>query len=278
MQISRCLLATSAVVALLPLTLRADTEAQNKARQALEQKLNEIEVQPAKPAPKAAPAAKPAPTKAAPAPAAAQPAPAAASPQSPAASQFPSVPQGQTADPDAIAKAREAMRQKVQELQPDVASPPVAAPAATANTPAPAVAAASSAAVAVSAATAPHSSGDSRFSDVPNLPSVNSDAVTKARDAMRQTQVPAAPVVTGPRPAPIVVNQPPPWTVSTPPAPAAPPKPSGKASNFPPMQPPDLPITGDKNQKLADLLQKYKADQITPEEYHSERAKILAGK
>ncbi len=31
-----------------------------------------------------------------------------------------------------------------------------------------------------------------------------------------------------------------------------------------------------REKKLAELLQKYKADQITPSEYHGERAKILA--
>jgi hypothetical protein len=44
---------------------------------------------------------------------------------------------------------------------------------------------------------------------------------------------------------------------------------------FQPIQSPALPISGDKQQRLADLLQKYRADQITPEQYHQERAKIL---
>ena len=266
MQISRCLLATGAVVALFPLTLRADTEAQNKAREALQQKLNELEVQPAKAAPKAAPVAKPAPTKPDPPAAPAQPAPQATATESGFAPQVQST--APTADSDAIAKAREAMRQKVQELQPDVTSPSAAAPAA----------AASSAAATAPVVAAPlSSSGDSRFSEVPNLPSANPDAVAKARDAMRQTDVAAPPVVNAAgKPAPIVVNQPAPWTVSAPPPPA--PKPTGKESKFPPIPAPDLPITADKNQKLADLLQKYNSDQITPEEYHSERAKILAGK
>jgi hypothetical protein len=30
-------------------------------------------------------------------------------------------------------------------------------------------------------------------------------------------------------------------------------------------------------QKLSALLHRYQADQITPEQYHAERAKILAG-
>jgi hypothetical protein len=39
---------------------------------------------------------------------------------------------------------------------------------------------------------------------------------------------------------------------------------------------PPLPISQDKQRRLSDLLQKYKADQLTPEQYHQERAKILA--
>jgi len=31
-----------------------------------------------------------------------------------------------------------------------------------------------------------------------------------------------------------------------------------------------------KSQRLVDLLQKYRSDQLTPAEYHSQRAKILA--
>jgi len=43
-----------------------------------------------------------------------------------------------------------------------------------------------------------------------------------------------------------------------------------------PIEGPPLPLSADKQQRLAELLQKYKADQITPEQYHTERAKILA--
>lgn len=50
-----------------------------------------------------------------------------------------------------------------------------------------------------------------------------------------------------------------------------------KNPNFPKLEGPPLPITPEKQQQLANLLQKYKADQITPEEYHAERAKILSG-
>jgi len=47
--------------------------------------------------------------------------------------------------------------------------------------------------------------------------------------------------------------------------------------DFPPLDAPPLPISAEKQQKLEYLLKKYKADEIGPEEYQAERAKILAG-
>jgi hypothetical protein len=43
-----------------------------------------------------------------------------------------------------------------------------------------------------------------------------------------------------------------------------------------PLEPPPLPISNDKQQRLAELLRRYQADQVTPEQYQQERAKILA--
>jgi hypothetical protein len=40
---------------------------------------------------------------------------------------------------------------------------------------------------------------------------------------------------------------------------------------------PPAPVSADKVQKLDTLLQQYRADRITPEQYQQERAKILAG-
>ena len=45
---------------------------------------------------------------------------------------------------------------------------------------------------------------------------------------------------------------------------------------FQPIEAPALPVSNEKQQRLAELLQKYRADQVTPEQYHLERAKILA--
>jgi hypothetical protein len=51
--------------------------------------------------------------------------------------------------------------------------------------------------------------------------------------------------------------------------------PSGPLA-FKPLEPPPLPISLEKQKQLADLLSQYKADQISPEQYHAQRAKILA--
>lgn len=42
------------------------------------------------------------------------------------------------------------------------------------------------------------------------------------------------------------------------------------------LEAPASPLAGSKEQRLQQLLQQYKADQITPEQYHQQRAKIIA--
>jgi len=45
--------------------------------------------------------------------------------------------------------------------------------------------------------------------------------------------------------------------------------------NFPALSGPDSGISAEKQQQLDQLLKKYKNDEITPEQYHAERAKVL---
>jgi hypothetical protein len=45
---------------------------------------------------------------------------------------------------------------------------------------------------------------------------------------------------------------------------------------FVPLARPESPLSPDKQQRLAELLRKYRADEVSPEQYHAERAKILA--
>lgn len=47
---------------------------------------------------------------------------------------------------------------------------------------------------------------------------------------------------------------------------------------FPAFQAPASPLSADQRQKLAELLERYKADELTPEQYHRERGKIITGK
>jgi hypothetical protein len=48
------------------------------------------------------------------------------------------------------------------------------------------------------------------------------------------------------------------------------------ASSFAPMVAPPTSLSSSKEAQLADLTRRYKADQVTPEEYHKERAKLIA--
>ena len=49
-----------------------------------------------------------------------------------------------------------------------------------------------------------------------------------------------------------------------------------KSPTLKPIEAPPLPISADKEQRLKELLQKYKTDELSPEQYHQQRAKILA--
>jgi hypothetical protein len=49
------------------------------------------------------------------------------------------------------------------------------------------------------------------------------------------------------------------------------------SSTLEPLKGPPSPLTPEKQSRLKDLLDQYMADQLTPEQYHAQRAKILAG-
>lgn len=260
-----------------------DTDAQLKARQALRDALNNSQPQPppaATPAPAPAPAPKPPkvekpkPVKPAPAPA---PAPAAA-PAATAANPPVTLQLPPGADPEAIAKAQEALRVRMAELNnqpvPAAATPaPAPAPVQPAVappvvvTPAPPVAPAPApAAPVVAAPTTTEPPG--AFAPVPGA--ADAQALENARLAMRASM------------DHVVATQP--QLVAPPgqPTPAAAQEPQAKKGKvvipvFPAIEAPPSPVSPAKQQQLADLLNKYRADQITPEVYHAERAKILAG-
>ena len=167
---------------------------------------------------------------------------------------------------DAQAKAREALRQKIAELNAQQQSPaapaaPVApiAPAAPAppvvTTPQPPVVVVAPAAIPV-------------VSTIPASPTVSAapmdNATTaRAREALRQkmleldAQSAALKTTTAS------------GATFTPATAAAVP-------GYQPIQVPPSSLTGTKEARLATLLQQYKTDQITPEQYHKQRAAIIA--
>lgn len=209
--------AAAAFLALVPSTwaAAADSDAQAKAREAMRQKVTELGGQtPAAPAKVATPAPKEA-TKAVvdtrkevkePAKTSPTPTPVAA----PSAS-----------DSEAIAKAREATRQKVQQLEGERAATPVAQP--------------------------------------------------KAQKAPKATSAPKEEAKAASATAKVAVQS----------KPAEPAKEVKKKSGetpgteLQPLERTPLPISQEKQDRLAELLKRYKADELTPEQYHAERAKIL---
>jgi hypothetical protein len=50
------------------------------------------------------------------------------------------------------------------------------------------------------------------------------------------------------------------------------------APAFQPIAGPPVNLSADQQQRLAELLRKYQADEITPEQYHTERMKIVGGR
>lgn len=197
----------------------------------------------------------------------------------------------QRADTDLQLKAREELRQKLDELnaQPPSAAPdptPVAPPKKAKRVKAPQVVTppiqvAPAAPIALTPAPVPVAPVAPVAPAVaaPVAVSYTADAEAKAKaeelvrqkmaelDAQEKANMPApqAPVVKAkvksapaaqafPEPTPPVVNV----------------EPASSAAFTAPL------VAGSKEARLAGLLQRYKADQITPQEYHAQRAQILA--
>ena len=205
-------------------------------------------------------------------------------------------------DNPAQAAARAALMDKMNELEVQPAQPappPVvvtpsraaqAQPSRTTNmlvVPAPAV-------HAQPAAPAPATKPISGTETVPTTPAVSdAEAQAKAKAALEQKmsemnqQNWATPAVV-PATSPAPQNQPAAISPVKPAPPAIEPEamsPPGQINaNYPgkelglkPIVAPPLPISPAKQAQLQGLLERYKADEITPEQYHTERAKILAG-
>lgn len=282
--------ALAAIIA--PFSSRAaDTDAQMKAREALRQKMGELEVQPAvtNTAPPAAVPSKAPKTKSKPAPApepvVTQPAPApsqtvktvpatppptrtvepAPTPTpvptpapvvktkppkpAPAAKITPASGQVTASKPDSerVAKAREALQLKMQELntqggEATIASQPAAASQPPTTQPRPAT-------------TRTH---EISSSSQPMTSSETSEALPTPPPRKRAPEADSKQPQKSKKPK------------ETRPAPES--RPMYALPKGPPP-----PVSAEKVAKLNALLQQYQADQLTPEQYHQERAKILAG-
>ena len=218
MQTSKYLFAAGMLaVVILPLQVQGgpDNEEQAKLRDALRRALVQPNAPQSQPAPAAQPAAAPEPTEPAPTPPPAQPQsqPAAVTPVAPppvtptVVVQTPETYEPVPAPDDAasIARAREAMRRKLEEMQTD--QQPAPAPG-----------------------------------------------------------TPVAAVAPAPAPKPAPTPAPAPKTAATPVA----------TSSYKPVDAPASPLPASKQSKLADLLARYRADSITAQEYHAQRAAIIA--
>ncbi len=235
-----------------PIQLTAqDNSTQAKLRAALEQKMQELNAQQAQPPPAASTVTPAAPKVAAPKAVVSQ--PAAPKPVAPAAAA------PVTAAPKQVAA-------------PAPARPPAAAQPAKPQ-PAKAMTASTAAPAPTPAATA--ETGPA-FAPVPPPASVEATGRTEA--ALRQrmselnTQAATPPSDTRFKPVPGIASA---EVAATPPARS---KALEASSSFKPLEAPALPISAEKKAQLDDLLQRYKADLITPEEYQKQRAQILAGK
>jgi hypothetical protein len=300
MQISRHLLLTCAVAACLIPTLvhAADNEAQIRARQALEEKMNQIGSQP----PPSVPTN--------PAPAMSRPKAAPVKPASPVVTAPPNSTRVESqpapiniATPSNDAATRQKLEDALNQASPKPQSP-VQQPRQPAVVTAP------------RSAPVPSRPAPSYISTPSNDDAMNQKLEEAVRQKMQQTPPePTAPAVVTQKPARPMKPAPAPAQTGTPtwgPAPA----PSATANYAPlpksnpnavrptlpdqPTSPPTLtPMMGNnqyvaptmalptltgpstglsaaKEQKLNELLNQYRADQITPQQYHEQRAKILA--
>ena len=185
------------------------------------------------------------------------------------------------ADSEKIARARDAMRQKMDELntqQPGTPPPP-------APEPVPPVANTQPAKPAKQAAK-PVAKSNNNAADSGVFAPLPEASSSPARNVqLSSTPPPPAPAIPAPpAQSPMQPNQG--DTAAAAPAPVptrkASPKPTKNeikplpAQSFRPMEAPPVPFSNDKQQRLDALLKQYQADQITPAQYHEQRAKIIA--
>jgi hypothetical protein len=267
----RLMLACVAATFLTPVLLHAyDNEEQIRARQALEDKMKELDAQ--HPTTSAPPSMvtqpKPAATKAKKQKPATVPKPANSAAQAPAAQK--------PASPDILVTPGQPPQevppaQTAPSMAPAVQKPAAAAPQPVVSQPAPAASAP------VAAQPAPAAT----YSTPPAASSGDTEETEKLRkamhDQMMQQQQANSAATNAPGPTAQPWNQP--YNSPHPEPGVARSSQSLKqrpAPSLPPLAGPPTGLSAAKQQKLDQLLQLYRADQITPQEYHDQRAKILA--
>lgn len=186
------------------------------------------------------------------------------------------------ADPDteAQAKAREALRKALQQPSPAPLAPTPAAPAPAAPvSPAAPIAPGAPAPVVPAAAAAPVSPAapeSGSYGTIVMPPRADPETIEKAREAMRQKMQETA---VAEAEAAKAVNATKPVAEAEPKSakPKAKVETKSPASELKPLEGPASPLPASKEAQLAELLQLYKAEKVTPQEYHTQRAKILSG-
>jgi len=271
-----------------PLSNTLTPDAEIRAREVLNQRTAEIKVNPPKPTVTAAPpVARPpvaAPVSIAPAPAVAAPAP--VQPQAPVTVTAPVVaaplptPSAPTTTPTLSAEQETAARDLINRTlgRPQVITPApatVAAPAVTAPPPAVVAPRVTTPAPAPVVTTAPATVAVTPPVAVPTPAAAPSKPLTAEQEAAARAAVDQRMFeITGVRPGTV-----PPPTVKAPEAVSATPR-TGQVSPASTPATAPVPVVSatavTRAQKLSALLEAYKADRITPNEYHAQRAKILA--
>jgi colicin import membrane protein len=227
---------------------RAKQEAQRRADKAAADKARaEAKAQAKKPA------AEPTPT-----PVVATPAPP-AEPAAPATVQYVPGPLPKQ-DPETTAKQREALRQKLKELE---VQPQTVAATPAATTPAPVTTSTPSEPAPVAVTTAPAYSASPQANQTASSTEQKKRAAEEA-NARKAAESQARADQESRRKAD--ANQ----AYASKKTTAA-----GTETTFQPIAGPPLPLSADKQAQLTELLRKYRADEITPEQYHEERAKIV---
>ena len=305
MQISRrILLACAAATALFPLVaLSGDNAAQVKAREALEQQMNQAP--PAEPAIVPPPPMPAAPPPAPPAPATVKQrrAPKPAAVKAPPHVEWPELPS--TAATENNHELEDALHQKMSEthaLTPPApavmaqpAPAPVEPPAVVAPAPAPAtVTPAAEAAQPASppvkstkahrvakTAAAQTTNDNAKWGAVEVTPGMSQEQMNQAQQALQEKMSQMGPEPTEVQPKEASKEVKPESTAARAPAQAqASTTPAKRAllarTKLPPLPAPPSPVSASKEQQLQNLLQQYTSDQISPEQYHQQRAKILS--